>query len=163
MQQSFKSLIPTLRRFAYSLTGSTADADDLVQTTMERILDKGIPAEIEITKWAFKVCRNVWIDEYRARKTRLAAVEKPELQQIHNVEDESQRESKEKLKQVHLAMDNLPSDQRSILSMVALQGMSYKDVSSILKIPVGTVMSRLSRARTTLLDKVNTQQLGDQI
>lgn len=162
MTESFKSLLPMLRRFAYSLTGSTADADDLVQATMERILDKGIPDNIEVNKWAFKVCRNVWIDEYRANKTRVAATERPELQEVSIVEDQKTMESANRLNQVNNAMNTLPADQRSILSMVALQGLSYKDVSNILSVPVGTVMSRLSRARTSLLEKVNTQQLGGQ-
>ncbi|MFT2090187.1 RNA polymerase sigma factor [Paraglaciecola sp. 2405UD69-4] len=162
MTESFKSLLPMLRRFAYSLTGSTFDADDLVQTTLERILDKGIPENIEVNKWAFTVCRNVWIDEYRAKKTRTAATERPELQEVATVEDQQAIESNAHLTQVHHAMNTLPTDQRSILSMVALQGLSYKDVSSILSVPVGTVMSRLSRARSSLLEKVNSQQLGGQ-
>ncbi|MFA3792712.1 RNA polymerase sigma factor [Aliiglaciecola sp. SL4] len=163
MNESFENIIPMLRRFAYSLTGSSADADDLVQATFERILSKGVPEDVETLKWAFKVCRNVWIDEYRSRKVRQNATQVPELQEQTEEyhKQQKQHEAQELLTQVNSAMDTLPTDQRSILSLVALQGMSYKDVASTMEIPVGTVMSRLSRARNTLLNLVKPQTLGE--
>jgi RNA polymerase sigma factor (sigma-70 family) len=158
MNESFENIIPMLRRFAYSLTGSNADADDLVQATFEKILTKGLPDDVEILKWAFKVCRNVWIDEYRSRKVRQNATQAPELQEQSAVEQQDQYESQELLMTVNIAMNTLPHDQRSILSLVALQGMAYKDVATILEIPIGTVMSRLSRARNSLLNLVRPQE-----
>ena len=157
MNESFENIIPMLRRFAYSLTGSNTDADDLVQATFEKILIKGLPNDVEILKWAFKVCRNVWIDEYRTRKVRLNATQAPELQEQAVAEQQNQYESQELLTTVNIAMNTLPQDQRSILSLVALQGMAYKDVATILEIPIGTVMSRLSRARNSLLNLVRPQ------
>ncbi|GAA0859903.1 RNA polymerase sigma factor [Aliiglaciecola litoralis] len=154
MSDSFEDIIPMLRRFAYSLTGSQADADDLVQTTFEKILSKGVPDGVETVKWAFKVCRNVWIDEYRSRKVRQNATQSPELQEQVEPDQHHQHESQELLGQVNAAMDTLPNEQRSILSLVALQGMSYKDVAATMDIPVGTVMSKLSRARSALLNMV---------
>ena len=154
MNESFENIIPMLRRFAYSLTGSSADADDLVQATFEKILTKGLPDDVEILKWAFKVCRNVWIDEYRSRKVRQNATQAA-------VEQQTQHESQALLTQVNSAMHTLPHDQRSILSLVALQGMAYKDVAAILEIPIGTVMSRLSRARNSLLNLVRPTELEE--
>ncbi|GAA6186818.1 RNA polymerase sigma factor [Aliiglaciecola sp. NS0011-25] len=161
MTDTFEKIIPMLRRFAFSLTGSPTDADDLVQATFEKILKKGVPEDVEILKWAFKVCRNVWIDEYRSRKVRLNATHSPELQEQVSKEQEPQHEAQALLTQVNQAMDSLPSDQRSILSLVALQGMSYKDVAATMEVPVGTVMSRLSRARMTLLNMVNPLSHGE--
>ncbi|MFT6779611.1 MAG: RNA polymerase sigma factor (sigma-70 family) [Glaciecola sp.] len=161
MNESFENIIPMLRRFAYSLTGSSADADDLVQATFEKILTKGLPDDVEILKWAFKVCRNVWIDEYRSRKVRQNATQAPELQEQAAVEQQTQHESQALLTQVNSAMHTLPNDQRSILSLVALQGMAYKDVAAILEIPIGTVMSRLSRARNSLLNLVRPTELEE--
>ncbi len=158
MNESFENIIPMLRRFAYSLTGSNADADDLVQATFEKILTKGLPDDVEILKWAFKVCRNVWIDEYRSRKVRQNATQAPELQEQSAVEQQDQYETQELLMTVNIAMNTLPHDQRSILSLVALQGMAYKDVATILEIPIGTVMSRLSRARNSLVNLVRPQE-----
>ena len=160
MNQPIENILPMLRRFAYSLTGNPADADDLVQTTLEKILHKGVPAEVDVTRWAFKVCRNVWIDEYRARKVRQNAVLKPELQEPQTVNEDQQFDNKEMLSHVNAVMNTLPDDQRAILSLVAVQGMSYKEVASSMEIPVGTVMSRLSRARVALLDMMKPYRLG---
>ncbi len=148
--EELQQLIPTLRRFAFSLTGTMADADDLVQATIERLLEKGTPDDVHLTKWMFRVCRNVWIDEYRARKVRQDATQKPELQQNQVIDGASDMHNQVNLAQVNKAMDKLPEDQRSVLAMVAIEGMSYKEVANILEIPIGTVMSRLSRARTSL-------------
>ena len=159
----FESIIPMLRRFAYSLTGSKDDADDLVQATFEKILTKGIPENIEVLKWAFKVCRNVWIDEYRAQKVRQKATQAPELQEKQIDSQSTPHEAREHIIKVNAAMKTLPDDQRSILSLVALKGMSYKDVAAISGIPVGTVMSRLSRARTSLLEMLGNQAEGQKL
>ncbi len=160
MNKTIENILPMLRRFAYSLTGNTPDADDLVQTTLEKILQKGVPAEVEVTKWAFRVCRNVWIDEYRAQKVRQNATQKPELQEPQITNEQQAFDSKEMLTHVNKAMNTLPDDQRAILSLVAVQGMSYKEVAASMEIPVGTVMSRLSRARSALLDMVKPYTLG---
>jgi RNA polymerase sigma factor (sigma-70 family) len=154
---SYENIIPMLRRFAYSLTGSAPDADDLVQATFEKILKKGIPENVEAVKWAFKICRNVWIDEYRSQKVRQKATQAPELQEKQLDPQPAPHEVKEHLAKVNAAMSTLPDDQRSILSLVALKGMSYKEVAAISDIPVGTVMSRLSRARTSLLSMLENQ------
>ncbi|MDP5134080.1 MAG: RNA polymerase sigma factor [Paraglaciecola sp.] len=160
MQQQLLKLLPMLRRFAYSLTGSMADADDLVQSTIEKILSKGLPDEVELAKWAFRVCRNIWIDEYRARKVSLVAAQDPELQEEQGMDSSAQIDQKNTLNQVNAAMQALPDDQRSILALVAVQGFSYKEVSESLDIPLGTVMSRLSRARTSLITLIKGQQGG---
>jgi RNA polymerase sigma-70 factor (ECF subfamily) len=160
MNKTIENILPMLRRFAYSLTGNAADADDLVQTTLEKLLTKGVPAEVDVTKWAFKVCRNVWIDEFRARKVRQNAALKPELQEPQSVDEQQVLDSKEMLAHVNVAMSTLPDEQRAILSLVAVQGMSYKEVAFSMEIPVGTVMSRLSRARSALLDMMKPYRIG---
>jgi RNA polymerase sigma factor (sigma-70 family) len=144
-------LLPGLRRYAYSLCGSADDADDLCQSTIERILAKGIPEDIVLAKWAFRVCRNLWIDQYRATRTRQQAVENPLLQEM-NISDDSRRTENEiQLEQVHSAMQALSEEHRSALSLVTLQSMSYKDAAEVLEVPVGTVMSRIARARAKLI------------
>jgi RNA polymerase sigma factor (sigma-70 family) len=154
MNKQLTAILPMLRRFAYSLTGSMPDADDLVQSTIEKILSKGIPDEADLSKWAFRLCRNVWIDEYRANKVRQAATQNPELQEQPEYNHEKTIETNEALQQINQAMNTLPDDQRAVLSLVAVQGMSYKQVSETLDVPVGTVMSRLSRARVALIGLV---------
>ncbi|MGL6161981.1 RNA polymerase sigma factor [Microbulbifer sp.] len=155
MKQELTSLVPMIRRFAYSLTGSMADADDLLQSTIERVLSKKIPKDVDLNKWVFRVCRNLWIDEYRSRKVRQEAAQQPELSEGQIVDGERAIAGEMELERVNRAMDRLPNDQRSILALVALQGMSYKEVAATLEIPMGTVMSRLARARAALCEILN--------
>lgn len=147
--EQLKAMLPVLRRFAYSLTGSMADADDLLQNTVEILLTKPVPNDAELLAWSYRICRNLWIDEYRASKVRQAAVQKPELQQKEE-ETTTQITSDITLKQVERAMATLPVDQREVLSLVAVQGLSYQDTATVLSVPSGTVMSRLARARSKL-------------
>ena len=150
MKHTVTRILPALRRFAFSLTGNQADADDIVQMTVEKLLLKGIPEDIEPLKWAFKVCRNVWIDEYRSQKVRLKAVQNTALQEPVSNDEQHDYATKETLNHVNNALSTLPDEQRAIVSLVAVQGMAYKDVAQTLEIPVGTVMSKLSRARAAL-------------
>ena len=157
MKQELTNLMPMIRRFAYSLTGSAHDADDLLQNTIERILSRGVPEDVELAKWAFRVCRNLWIDEYRARKIRQNATQVPELEEP-TVDGENEVYQQITLGEVNSAMDKLPDDQRSILALIAVQGMSYKEVAETLSIPMGTVMSRLARARVALHEYLHKPQ-----
>lgn len=156
MQAQLTALLPALRRFAWSLTQSVHDADDLLQATVERLLSKGVPENVDLSRWAFTVCRNLWIDEYRARKIRQTVDVAPEVFEDGQVDGEREVHGKLQLNQVMNAMKNLPEDQHTVLSMVAIQGLSYKDVAAELDIPVGTVMSRLSRARCKLAELLAT-------
>ena len=59
-----------LKRFCVSLTGDAADADDLLQLTVERVLERGMPEDAHVAKWSYRVCRNLWLDELRSREVR---------------------------------------------------------------------------------------------
>jgi RNA polymerase sigma-70 factor (ECF subfamily) len=151
-------LLPGLRRYAYSLCGSADDADDLCQSAVERILAKGVPEDVVLAKWAFRICRNLWIDQYRATRTRQQAVDNPILQDVNVSEDSHRTEHEIQLAQVSAAMQELGEEQRSALSLVTLQSMSYKDAAEVLEVPVGTVMSRISRARANLIKSLSSSQ-----
>ncbi len=150
MKEEITELLPRLRRFAYSLTGSLSDADELLPNTVALLLTLDIPDDADLTKWAFRVCRNVWIDECRARKVRRDAAEHPELTDGQVINGEHQTTKEIEWHRVDAAMAKLPQDQRQIISLVAIQGMPYKIVAEILEVPKGTVMSRLARARAAL-------------
>lgn len=154
MNETLKNLLPMLRRFAYSLTGSKADADDVVQITIEKLLVKGIPDDVEPAKWAFKICRNVWIDEYRSRKVRQNTAQADILPELITNDEHNVLENKQMMQKVNVALGQLPDEQRAIVSLVALQGMAYKEVAHTLDIPIGSVMSKLSRARSTLYNLI---------
>ena len=70
LHRELQSNLKAIRRFAYSLSGTMADADDLLQATVLRILERGVPADVVLTRWAFRVCRNLWIDQLRMQGTR---------------------------------------------------------------------------------------------
>ena len=139
-----------LRRFCYSLTGNAADADDLLQTTVEKLLHKGMPEDAHAAKWSYRVCKNVWIDELRSRDVRqrypLIADEEDESHSTEKIAD-GERE----IEAVSAALEKLPEDQRLALSLVTIEGKTYAEAAEILEVPVGTIMSRIARARKNLL------------
>ncbi|HFB54391.1 MAG TPA: sigma-70 family RNA polymerase sigma factor [Hellea balneolensis] len=151
-RQEMLDVLPHIQRFAVSLTRNRADADDLLQTTVERVLVKGTPDGVNMKKWMFRICKNIWIDEIRSRKVRERAVESGDIT-LHDRPDwETEIMGRLKLKQVKDAMETLSDDQRLVLSLVAIEGFSYREAADVLELPVGTVMSRLARARRNLAD-----------
>ncbi len=139
-----------LQKFALRLTGSKADADDLVQSTFLRALEKADYFEdgTSLRKWASKIMFNLFVTEYR-RKTKFETQYDPEPY-IHSQSVEPAQEHKVELRSVGDAINKLSPDHREILLMVCVRDMPYQEVSEALDIPVGTVRSRLSRARESL-------------
>jgi RNA polymerase sigma-70 factor (ECF subfamily) len=150
--------LPRLRRFAYSLTGTPHDADDLMQGTVERILSRDVPSDVNMVKWMYRVCRNLWIDEVRSRKVRHLAVERGDVTPPASVEGQRVVMDRLTLVDVNHAMDQLPDTQRAVLSLVAVEGLSYAETAETLEIPVGTVMSRVARARKALSESFSDGQ-----
>lgn len=149
MQQDLIDQLPAVRRYAYSLTGSMADADDLLQSTVERVLKKPPPEDVAAAAWMFRICRNVWIDEHRARQTREKHSQDP-VAQSESVESEGALDAHMALAEVDQAMNKLSDEQRELIGLVAVEGLSYKEIAATLAIPIGTVMSRIARARSAL-------------
>lgn len=153
-QQALMGELAGLRRFCYSLTGSPADADDLLQTTVEKLLHKGMPADAHTAKWCYRVCKNVWIDEIRSRGVRYrhssAVIELDEPETSPSAEHVA--EGEREIAAVAAALDELPTDQRIALMLVTVEGKTYAEAAEILEVPVGTIMSRIARARKNLLD-----------
>ncbi|RUO56674.1 RNA polymerase sigma factor [Pseudidiomarina homiensis] len=152
LKKQLHELLPALRRFAISLCGNVADADDLLQSTLERLLSKGIPEQVEIMPWAFKVCRNLWLDEHRARQVREKATQQPELQEATSEAVDTQVSDQLELQDINAALHQLPHEQRTIIALVAVQGLSYREAAAIIGVPTGTIMSRLARARSKLAE-----------
>ena len=143
-----------LKRFCLSLAGNEADADDLLQGTVERLLERGIPDDAHTARWAYRVCRNYWIDELRSREVRMRhanlAVQSGEAIEV-SPSAEVQSEGERSLEAVNVALAALPEEQRMALSLVAVEGKSYAEAAEILEVPIGTIMSRIARARKQLL------------
>jgi RNA polymerase sigma factor (sigma-70 family) len=152
MTNELTQMLPALRRFAYSLTGSVHDADDLVQNCLMRLLQSPPPADVPLVKWAFRVCRNLWIDDYRARKVQRLGAERHKNESQTCKDGEAEMLDELSIREVGRAMDSLSTEQREVLSLVAVQGMSYQEAADVLAIPSGTIMSRLARARANIVD-----------
>lgn len=155
LRQFLADELPSIRRYALSLTGSMDDADDIVQSTVEKVLISGLPVEAP-KAWLVRVCRNLWIDEIRKRKVRdhdVYSEEGEAVSQVANIDPkpvETNAEESERFSAIGHALDRLTDEHREILSMVVVEGMSYAQVAEALELPVGTVMSRVARARTNL-------------
>jgi RNA polymerase sigma-70 factor (ECF subfamily) len=150
LHRELVGLAPQVRRYAYALTRNPADADDLLQATLERVLSKSMPEDAELAKWTYRVCRNVWIDEIRSRKVRRDAA--PEIEASSHSEPSTEQTvaARMALQRAQAGIEKLPEDQREVLAMVAIAGLAYRDAAEALAIPIGTVMSRLARARAAL-------------
>lgn len=144
------ALLPRLNRFAISLTGKRSDADDLLQATVQRLLEKGAPDAGGLDKWAFRICKNIWIDGLRSQTVRIKALMRGEFAGDDCVDGERIVIGKLTFAQVRRAMAKLPVEQRAALSLIAIEGFSCADAAEALEIPIGTVMSRIARARATL-------------
>ncbi len=126
-------ILPNLRRFALSLAGNMADADDLLQSTVERLLERGLPVDADLLPWGLKVCRNLWIDELRSRKVRRNASRDPALGADDVFPGEEQVIGEISLAEVQQALGGMPEDHRSVLELVAVEGYSYKEAAEVLQ------------------------------
>jgi RNA polymerase sigma factor (sigma-70 family) len=145
--QRLVELIPRLRRYARALVGDRATADDLVQDTLERAWAKLhlYRRGTDLRAWLFTVMHNVHVNRVRAtRLTDTLEDEMPELAQRAAQGDALL------VRDLDRAIARLPGEQRAVLLLVTLEEMSYDQVARTLGIPIGTVMSRLSRAREKL-------------
>jgi RNA polymerase sigma-70 factor, ECF subfamily len=145
------AVLPRLRRFARGLSGSVADADDLVQAACERALARQHQFQegTRFDSWMFRIVQTIWIDQVRSRDVRK---EDGDIAEDRLGSDEPARrvEARLALNEVRRALEHLPPDQRVALLLVTVEGLSYKEAAEALQVPVGTIMSRLSRARVAL-------------
>jgi RNA polymerase sigma factor (sigma-70 family) len=148
--------IPRLRRYARSLTGERSSADDLVQDTLERAwrkLEQWRGGEMR--PWLFSIMHNLFVDRVRRPSpvTTAFSCDDEEAADSYNsfsVERTASPAADLELRDMASALAALPDEQREVLMLVALEGMTYGEVARTLGIPAGTVMSRLSRGRERL-------------
>ncbi|MGK9235548.1 RNA polymerase sigma factor [Inquilinus limosus] len=148
------ALLPNLRRFAISLCRSRDGADDLVQAACERALanaDRFEPGT-SLHAWMFRILRNLWIDQIRKRNTAGPQEDIDQRRDIAGVSGERETEARLTLNSVGQAIMDLPDEQREVLLLVCVEDLSYREAADILDIPIGTVMSRLARARKNLAE-----------
>ena len=154
-QAELYDVLPALRRFALSLTRNEDRADDLVQDSVERALLKASYFEpgTNLRSWLFTVCRRVFLNQIRKQKSRGVSVELADAPQSRLSEPSTQDITLE-FRDMSEHFEKLPIRDKVILSLIVLEGMKYEEAAAMLEIPVGTVRSRLSRARNRLKNMV---------
>jgi RNA polymerase sigma factor (sigma-70 family) len=147
--------IPALRRYARALVRNAATADDLVQDCLERAVSRWHQRrEGDPRPWLFSILHNLAVSQFRQSASRgphvaLEAAGEPDFRQ------DAVQESKLMYQDVMDRLARLPEDQRSVLLLVAVEDLSYAEAAKVLGVPIGTVMSRLSRARERLQQELD--------
>lgn len=141
--------IPRLRRFARALTGEAAAADDLVQDCLLRALGRLNlwRSGTNMRAWLFTILRNLYANQRRRSARRPAEVPIDETRELSSPPTQGQALA---LHDLSAALSRLPVEQREVVLLIGLEELSYKETAQILAVPVGTVMSRLSRGREAL-------------
>lgn len=148
------SLLPRLRRFAHGLTGDGHAADDLVQSACLKAIERWHQWQpgTSLASWVFRIIQTTWLDEHRARQRRQTDADTDALADMAGEDGRQVLEARSDARAVRRLIAALPEEQKVVLMMVTVDGMSYKDAAAALDVLVGTVMSWLARARARLAD-----------
>ena len=140
--------IPRLRRYARALIGEHTAADDLVQDTLERAWSRVAqwrPGS-NLRAWLFSIMHNLWVDQIRRPNLPTYSMDEDDF----DVPTRATQSDALEVRDIAYALSQVPDEQRAVLLLVALEEMGYAEIASTLGIPIGTVMSRLSRGRERL-------------
>ena len=157
VRQQMIELLPRMRRFAYSLTGSMDEADDVVQSACERALSRleQFTAGTRLDSWMFRIVQTTWIDRRRYEHRRVHDSDDSIVETVgFDARISEGTEARMALEIVQREVARLPEEQRLVLSLVTIEGMTYQEAADVLGIPTGTVMSRLARARKRLAEAI---------
>ena len=154
--------IPYLRRYARALTQNVADSDDLVQNCLLRAISKidRFEAGTNLRAWLLAIMHNIFIDGFRKKRRAREVSETTETIQKGMFTPANQLR-RVQVTDVEAALSSLPAAQRSTLLLIALENLTYEEVARITEVPVGTVRSRLSRARHALVRMVEGLEIDD--
>ena len=151
LRDQMLTAVPSLRAFAISLSGNVDRADDLVQETLLRAIaniDSFQPGT-NMSAWLFTILRNLFRSEYRKRRRE---VEDADGSYAESLKSHPEQGSHLEFKEFKTALSKLPSDQREALILVGASGFSYEEAAAICECAVGTIKSRVNRARNRLAD-----------
>ena len=154
------STVPSLRAFAISLCGNIDRADDLVQETLLRALSHidSFEPGTNMPAWLFTILRNLFRSEYRKRRREVADSEGTYAETLKTQPEQTSRVEFEEFR---TALAKLPSDQREALILVGASGFSYEEAAGICGCAVGTIKSRVNRARTRLAELMSIESVDD--
>ncbi len=156
LEQKLERCREKMFRIAFSWSHDQMLADDLVQDTLSKALMglNQLKKPDVLESWVISILNNVWRDYLRQKKE---FVDIDEYVHFGNDNPESIHESDRTTHRVRQAIGQLPLIQRQVISLVDIEGLSYNEVSQVLEIPIGTVMSRLNRARKAMMDKLSNE------
>ncbi|MEA2871737.1 MAG: hypothetical protein QOH67_1713 [Hyphomicrobiales bacterium] len=160
LRDAMLSAVPSLRAFAISLSGNIDRADDLVQETLLRAIaniDSFQPGT-NMSAWMFTILRNLVRSEYRKRRRE---VEDTDGSYAESLKSQPEQSSRLEFQEFRTALAKLPPDQREALILVGASGFSYEEAASICDCAVGTIKSRVNRARTRLADLLSIESAED--
>lgn len=155
IREELVSLLPRLRRFSLAVAGNAQDAEDLLHSALERALrhESTWQRGTRLDSWIYRIIRNLWIDERRAKRNQNVSLEAAGDDALED--RQASAEHLLDLAQARRALLALPEEQRSVLCLVVLEGMTYQEAAATLDVPIGTVMSRLSRARAAMVSRLS--------
>ena len=160
VRDTILAAVPSLRAFAISLSGNVDRADDLVQETLLRALahiDSFQPGT-NMSAWLFTILRNLFRSEYRKRRRE---VEDPEGNYAESLKSQPEQPGRVEFREFREALAKLPEEQREALILVGASGFSYDEAAAICGCAVGTIKSRVNRARNRLAQLLSIESLND--
>jgi RNA polymerase sigma-70 factor (ECF subfamily) len=160
LRDAVLAAVPSLRAFAISLSGNVDRADDLVQETLLRALvniDSFAPGT-NLSAWLFTILRNLFRSEYRKRRRE---VEDTDGSYAESLKSQPEQEGRVEFQEFRTALAKLPADQREALILVGASGFSYEEAAGICECAVGTIKSRVNRARTRLAELMSIESADD--
>ena len=160
VRDAMLAAVPSLRAFAISLSGNIDRADDLVQETLLRAIaniDSFQPGT-NMSAWMFTILRNLFRSEYRKRRRE---VEDTDGSYAESLKSHPEQNSRLEFQEFRTALAKLPPDQREALILVGASGFSYEEAAAICECAVGTIKSRVNRARTRLADLLPIESAED--
>ena len=160
LREAMLAAVPSLRAFAISLSGNIDRADDLVQETLLRAIaniDSFQPGT-NMSAWMFTILRNLFRSEYRKRRRE---VEDTDGSYAESLKSHPEQNSRLEFQEFRAALAKLPPDQREALILVGASGFSYEEAAAICECAVGTIKSRVNRARTRLAELMSIESLDD--
>lgn len=164
IKKKLLEMVPQLRRYAYGLTGSVDKGDDLLQDSIVKILsmNKNMNHIDNLSAYFYKIISNDWKDKLKKRNIESLDIDNfSNTLQSNNNDIVEEIDLKRKNKKIHELINQLTDNLKSTFLLATIEEKSYKEISEILEIPLGTVMSRLNEARKKLKDLINKDELNE--
>jgi RNA polymerase sigma-70 factor, ECF subfamily len=161
LQPALADHIAALRRYAYALLGDRIEAEDLVQDCLARALSRAHlwrPGS-DLRAWLFTILHNIHINNMRSRQTHLATEDATYGRHGRAMVAPPAQDAWLELRDLERALDRIPEEQRQVLLLVGMEGMSYEEAARVVGVPIGTIMSRVARGR----DAVRRQMLFHEV